>query len=250
MKLYLEKRGCDFFESDERVRESDLGNYRLFMEFIDKEGKRVCGDVSCGQVREECWNKRKTQKKWVVVSQIGLYAHLQYENYKGTWVYPLPYNSDLRYTKADVLKLVNSVSAVKYDGVEILENLPDAAHEYPEHVLALECAYLDADHKAMVKHLKDIVRENFVKWTGKYFFQYCAPEEYKEITLLAFNKMVEKYGVAENPTKIQSYIHHFMTSHFFEEQPYIDPFEDKEFLGKLEKLSPCNVRQYILAHNN
>lgn len=62
MKLYLEKRGCDFWELDESVRESDLGNYRLFMEFIDREGKRVCGDVSCGPVRKECWNKHKTQK--------------------------------------------------------------------------------------------------------------------------------------------------------------------------------------------
>lgn len=52
MKLYLQKRGCDFREDDERTKESDLENYRLFLEFIAKDGRRICGDITRGDVRK------------------------------------------------------------------------------------------------------------------------------------------------------------------------------------------------------
>lgn len=110
MILYLEKRGCDF-QPDGK---SDLGHFRLFLEFIDKEGRRVCGDVVRGYV----WSKGK------VVGDCALYAHWQYENYKGAFAYPLPGSCAGQYTKADVLSLVNRYSAVKYDAAEIVEKLP------------------------------------------------------------------------------------------------------------------------------
>lgn len=84
MKLYLEKRGCDFSEDDKDARQkSDLENHRLFLEFIDRDGKRICGDVSRGIVRSGDWRNGKP----VIVSTNGLYTDFQYENHTGCYCY-------------------------------------------------------------------------------------------------------------------------------------------------------------------
>lgn len=240
MILYLEKRGCDF-QPDGK---SDLGNFRLFLEFIDKEGRRVCGDVSRGYV----WSKGK------VVGDGALYARWQYENYKGAFAYPLPGGCAGQYTKADVLSLVNQYSAVKYDAAEIVEKLPAAARQYPESVSALNRAYLAADHAALFQSLEQKIRRNFADWmrASDYTFHDLTPDEYKRLTLLAFQRMADQYGVvevrakdAESRLKPGALIAHHMTKHFFEEQGVIDPYADKSFLRELLKLSPYYVGRYV-----
>lgn len=258
MKLYLEKRGCDFSADDETARqESDLENYRLFLEFIDKEGRRVCGDVGRGYVRESRWNERQQKREWnKIISHNGLYVHWQYENYKGCFGYPGADGgqSQGRYRKADVLALVNRFSAVQYDAVEIVDALPPAAHEYPESALALERAYLAADHAALVDSLEQKVRQNFISWqrASDWNFKSFTPEEYKRLTLTAFRQMVEQYGVvtveikaAETRLKPGCLVAHHMTKHFFEEQGVIDPYADESFLAELEALSPYYVGRYL-----
>lgn len=246
MKLYLEKRGCDFSADDETARrESDLENYRLFLEFIDTEGRRVCGDVGRGDIRE----KGKT------ISRNGLYAHWQYENYKGCFGYPSVYEGvQGRYKKANVLALVNRYSAVQYDAVEIVDELPPAAHDYPENVLALERAYLASDHAALVEVLEQKIRADFITWqnASDFSFKGFTPDEYKRVTLTAFRLMVEKYGVvtvdirdARSRLKPGCLIAHHMTKHFFEEQLVIDPYADESFLQELEALSPYYVGRYL-----
>lgn len=246
MKLYLEKRGCDFSADDETARrESDLENYRLFLEFIDTEGRRVCGDVGRGDIRE----KGKT------ISRNGLYAHWQYENYKGCFGYPSVYEGvQGSYKKANVLALVNRYSAVQYDAVEIVDELPPAAHDYPENVLALERAYLAADHAALVEVLEQKIRADFITWqnASDFSFKGFTPDEYKRVTLTAFRLMVEKYGVvtvdiqdARSRLKPGRWIAHHMTKHFFEEQGVIDPYADESFLQELEALSPYYVGRYL-----
>ena len=256
MKLYLEKRGCDFTAADESARqESDLENYRLFLEFIDKEGRRVCGDVGRGYVRESRWNEKQQKREWnKVVSHNGLYAHWQYENYKGCWGYPGTDNLQGRYKKADVLALVNRFSAVQYDAVEIVDELPPAAHEYPESVIDLERAYLAADHAALVDSLEQKIRQNFITWqnASDLTFRGFTPEEYKRLTLTAFRLMVEEYGVVTVDIKAQEtrlkpgcLVAHHMTKHFFEEQGIVDPYADDSFLAELEALSPYYVGRYM-----
>lgn len=240
MILYLEKRGCDFQPDGE----SDLGNFRLFLEFIDKEGRRVCGDVVRGYV----WSKGK------VVADGALYAHWQYENYKGTFAYPLPGGCAGQYTKADVLSLVNRYSVVKYDAAEIVEKLPAAARQYPESVAALNRAYLAADHAALFQSIEQKIRQNFADWmqASDYAFHGLTPDEYKRLTLLAFQLMTERYGVVEAGAKdaeirldCGSLAAHHMTKHFFEEQGVVDPYADKAFLRELLKLSPYYVGRYV-----
>ncbi|MBR4577323.1 MAG: hypothetical protein IKO25_08970 [Clostridia bacterium] len=254
MTLYLEKRGCDFSKDDEAARrESDLGNYRLFLEFIDKDGRRVCGDVQRRTIREDRWNEKKQTREWnKVISEYGLGIHWQYENYKGCYGYPLdPFG---RFRKADVLRLVNSVSAVQYDAVEIVDTLPPAAHDYPESALALERIYLANDHAELFESMKQKVRENFISWKNAHDFSFRSmdPDEYKQLTLLAFQLMAEQYGIistdiASAGTRLKPgcLIAHHMTKHFFEEQSIVDPYADESFLKELEILSPYYVGRYI-----
>lgn len=85
-----------------------------------------------------------------------------------------------------------------------------------------------------------------------YTFHDLTPDEYKRLTLLAFQQMVEEYGIvevrakdAESRLKPGALIAHHMTKHFFEEQGVVDPYADKAFLRELLKLSPYYVGRYV-----
>lgn len=243
MKLYLEKRGCDFLSDAER-QQSDLGNYRLFLEFIDKEGRRICGDVTRGDIRET-----RKNGKISVVSSNGLYTDFQYESHKGCFCYHAEIGCAGEYTKETVLGLVNSLSASAYDEIEIVDRLPEAAHEYPESVLELERAYLAGEHAAMVRETEQHICDNYICWYNglQWSFSKMTPQEYKECTLLAFRLMADEHGiVSEKPEKLTpgAWVAHRMSKKLFEEQTFIDPYADESFLEELKKYSPYYVGRY------
>ena len=245
MKLYLEKRGCDFSSSDTEALKSDLGNYRLFLEFIDKDGKRICGDVTRGDIRGT-----KPDGKAYTISKNGLYTDFQYESHSGCFCYHAEIGCAGSFTQKTVLELVNSLSAVVFDEIEIVDRLPAAAHEYPESVLELERAYLAGEHAAMVNETEQKIRENYINWCNglQWNFRKMTPEEYKRCTLLAFRIMVSRYGIfAEKPKELTpgAWVAGKMSKHFFEEQSFIDPYADEEFLKELERLSPYYVGRYL-----
>ena len=244
--LYLVKRGCDFFPSDNTTRESDLGNYRLFLEFIDRDGVRVCGDVLHGEVRMVSPNG-----KVQIVTDNGLYCDFQYESHNGCFVYRVPEHDELRYIRADVLKLVNSMSAVQYDRIEFTDKLPGDVQRYPDDVLELEHAYLAREHAAMLSKCEALIREDFVRWkdgTLRSDLRRMTPDEYRRMTQIAFDCMVEKYGVISDRVNTPLYwMAHHMTKHFFEEQHYVDPYGDKSFLLQLHARSPYCVGRYLRA---
>lgn len=245
--LYLMKRGCDFFPNDTRTRESDLGNYRLFLEFIDQNGVRVCGDVLRGTIREYS-PKGKEQ----IITENGIHCDFCYEDHKGCFRYRVPDHDELRYTRADVLKLVNRLSAARYERVEIVRELPDEARIYPEAVLELERAYLAREHAAMLNECEALIRENFNRWTIdalRFDFRRMTPEEYRRMTLIAFECMVERYGIVNasvlehrNPAAMTALN---MATHFFNEQRYVDPYGDMAFLNHLHALCPYYVGRYM-----
>lgn len=251
MKLYLEKRGCDFWKEDEAARrESDMGNYRLFLEFIAKDGRRICGDLTRGVIRQPFTNNRgRTDYKTVSIN--GLYHHLQYEDHTGTYAYHIDAAFTPYFTQADALKLINTASAVQYDAIEIVPELPAAAHDYPESALALERAYLEKDHAALVAETEQKIRDNYMAWDNglRWAFHNMTPDEYKRLTLLAFDLMVERFGVIEqepeNRITPSAMVAHRMSKHFFEEQHHIDPYADTAFLEALEKRSPFYVGRYL-----
>lgn len=254
MKLYLEKRGCDFWPDEENARrESDLENHRLFLEFIAKDGRRICGDISRGDIRQPFTNKRG-KVDYKTVSLNGLYAHFQYENHTGCYAYEIRPDFTPHFTKADALRLINAVSAVQYDEVVLVQCLPDAAHDYPEYALAMEREYLERDHAALVAETEEHIRDNFMAWVNRlrWAFSRMTPEEYKRLSLLAFKMMAEQYGVIEeepeNKLAPAALAAHHLTKHFFEEQLFVDPYADVAFLKEIEAYSPYYVGRYLLTY--
>lgn len=241
MTLYLQKRGCDFFHDDEVASQSDLGNYRLFLEFIDRDGKRICGDVMRGDRREVINGKAKT------VSRNGLYTDFGYQCHRGCYHYVTDVGCVGEYTQADVLRLVNRHSAVQYDSIAIVDELP--APEYPENVLELERAYLEREHAAMVEEYKGKIRDNFVFWYNGNRGDYgkMTPEERKSCTLLAFDEMVKRYGVVLEPGRTPAHqIARHMAANLMKE----DDIADDEFLEKLRMYSPYYIGYFQERRNN
>jgi len=107
---------------------------------------------------------------------------------------------------------------------------------------------------ALVEAAEQKIRLDYMTWyrASDLTFKGFTPEEYKRVTLLAFQQMVEEYGVVTVDIKDQKthlwpgcIVAHFMTKHFFEEQDLVDPYADESFLHELEALSPYYVGRYL-----
>lgn len=114
--LYLRKRGCDFSPDDARCGGSDLQNYRLYLEYCNREGRRVIGDIALG-MRYETKNRADVPEAW------GLSTWFQIDKETGSYAYEVPGYAHVSYdyTQADVLRLINSDSAIQYDHIEIVD---------------------------------------------------------------------------------------------------------------------------------
>lgn len=114
--LILRKRGCDFWPDDAKTVASNLQNYRLYLQYCNREGRYIVGDISMA--------KRTQDKRAKDVSALyGLSTHFQREEESGTFGYNVPGYAHLAYdyTQADVLRLINSDSIVQYDRIEITD---------------------------------------------------------------------------------------------------------------------------------
>ena len=120
--LKLMKMGMDFYEEID----SDLQNYRLRLvdEIETKDGKKVCGDISRGNISEYKNGKSK------IIRNNGLAFDFQYEDEKGCWRYPMyektgEYNhqeyKESYYKKDYLLKKINEISVIQYDDIEIIK---------------------------------------------------------------------------------------------------------------------------------
>ena len=107
--LLVEKRGCNFFQNDGSTKNSDVGNYRVFIRFIAKDGTKVCGDVSRFQGSEMlCADMCRYDDNG---NCFGLVRHKPGEiNYHAPRVYP--------YTIEGILRYVNDRSAEHYDDIK------------------------------------------------------------------------------------------------------------------------------------
>lgn len=116
--LLLRRRGCNFAENDPIARKSDVGNYRVFVQFTDKNGVEVCGDFGRGYVYD------LTGKKPVVIDDNVLCTDLQYEDERGAWVYRPGVNcKEYPFTLSGILAFVNAVSAEHYDDIKFIETI-------------------------------------------------------------------------------------------------------------------------------
>ena len=133
--LYLEKRGCDFSPNDERVKASDVGNYRVTTPGYTvpgKSGRTYCLEI----IRSDKWNYRRTHKitgrtlkhtkrELVSTCAAGLTGACYIDETDGCCYGDLNLwrESDTNtrpYTLAGILDLVNSFAAIHYDAIEFV----------------------------------------------------------------------------------------------------------------------------------
>ena len=113
--LTLEKRGCNFWKDAPEWKYSNVGNYRVFTEFIDKNGVEVCGDFGGYDVRDY------TKKSKPVTRKNALHRDLQYTNSDGiTYGYSGGNAENHSYTLEGILEFVNSISAETYEKIKFI----------------------------------------------------------------------------------------------------------------------------------
>lgn len=130
--LFLEMRGCNFFENEEISKHSDVGNYRVGSydhSIVGKDGINYILEFgSYDKLNYRIINKRTGNplKKEVVeiVKKYALHISTEFENTKGCFrnstlekeIHDLLYS----YTLSDILTVVNKISLKQYDNIVLL----------------------------------------------------------------------------------------------------------------------------------
>ena len=133
--LLLEKRGCDFNETDSIYNLSDLQNYRLFAigwQPKDKKESYILSFTRGYRISNTYKNNpEKKLKKYVIEHDTALRIDTQYENEEGSWrnigleneMYKTIYNNDYRFTSSDLIKVLNQYGKYKISHIIILNNI-------------------------------------------------------------------------------------------------------------------------------
>ena len=130
--LYLEKRGCDFWEDDKIRSISDVGNYRVGSYDYSIKGKDGNDYIlELGQYTK--YNYRTTHKvtgkplKKAIREVVMMYAiciDTQYENERGCWrncgLEKELHAEPMLYTLENILAIVNKISVDTYTSIEFV----------------------------------------------------------------------------------------------------------------------------------
>jgi len=121
--LMLERRGCEFFASDESTKASDIGNYRLVVPgyiFDAKNGRRYCIEIT----KATKYRERKTNKRTgaplknpvrELVSDCVAHFSFSFEDERGTWgdleQDRAAWAAEIPYTSEAIIAYLNTISA-------------------------------------------------------------------------------------------------------------------------------------------
>lgn len=125
--LKLIKMGCDFWLDDSIKNYSDLENFRLRLNFIDKENNLIHGDIGRGYKRRFTQKNGKQLKKFITVHHHTLCCDFQIDTINGSYgyktktIYDYIDKNDLNYNSQDLLKLINYLSSETYESIEIIK---------------------------------------------------------------------------------------------------------------------------------
>lgn len=138
--LYLECRGCYFFESDSISKVSDVGNYRVGVyehRIQAKNGRNYILEFSRYDRKETRYTALRTNKplkhpKYETVLENALHIDTEFEKqdengYFSSWrdcklEKELHDKKAYLFTKADILRAVNNISAKQYNKIVLLSN--------------------------------------------------------------------------------------------------------------------------------
>lgn len=121
--LILVKRGCDFIPNSPESKISDVGNYRVFVRFVDRFGIEVVGDFARrATMRFTAKNGRQLKNPVVEVTNM-LHADLQYTTEDGqTYGYnTLGAENDCEYTIEGIIKAVNRLSKTQFISAKVTD---------------------------------------------------------------------------------------------------------------------------------
>ena len=153
--LMFERRGCEFWKDDKANEESDIGNYRITTpgEIVPcKNGRNYCFEFVC----YDRYNWRKTNKRTgeplkkpvkELVMTTATHIDTQFTDYSSGEKYAPSYRDlnmerefykkPMKYTKANILAYINSVSAEHYDDIMFVDTFqfeePKTADFVPAH---------------------------------------------------------------------------------------------------------------------
>ena len=135
--LFLEKRGCNFWENDPINEVSDLKNYRLITKIVDRDFRNMTVEIGrCYKYRLYYKNNPdKRLKKPIREHDYKLNIRTYINNYNGCFSI-LKYENevftkDYTYNSHDLLAAINSISCDHYDKLIFCDVLPDYNKFYP-----------------------------------------------------------------------------------------------------------------------
>ena len=119
--LTLERRGCNFFKSDNINNFSDVGNYRVGVYTYSIKGKDgrdyIIEFGKCTHYRYRNSELKKPIRE--VIVEYGLHLDIQSKGWRNSKLAREVWEMHLPYTKEGILTAVNYISARKYDGIVI-----------------------------------------------------------------------------------------------------------------------------------
>ena len=134
--LLLERRGCEYFKNE---TPDTINNYRVCTaeRVPGKDGKEYFIEFT----KWDKWHYRTTNKRTgaplkkgvtEIVQYHALHIDTEYENENGAWrnsrLEQELNNRGYDYSESDILAAVNSISAVKYDGIKYVETFTATEH--------------------------------------------------------------------------------------------------------------------------
>lgn len=132
--LFLECRGCYFFDGDKITGLSDVGNYRIGAytnEIRAKNGKNYVLEFRATTLRALRKTNKRTGKPLKnpvveITQENALHIDTQFENTNGCWA-DLTLEKEitdmkLSYTKADILTAVNYISVKQYSKIVLVSS--------------------------------------------------------------------------------------------------------------------------------
>lgn len=131
--LFLEKRGCDFYNGADIAKVSNVGNFRVgsYNYTINgKDGNKYVFEFTQGQKRKNRTTNKKNGKPLKhpileIVKEYCLHLNATYEKDGMSWGNTIMeiavWEMNLDYTLENILKVVNMLSVEQYDKIEFIE---------------------------------------------------------------------------------------------------------------------------------
>lgn len=168
--LPMRRRGCNYTDAEFLAR-ADVGNYRVFVRFTDKNGVEVCGDFG----RTYAYDLSKEKPR--IVADNVLYSDLQYTDERGTWAYrPRVDAKAYTYNVADILRYINALSAEHYDAIKWVEEF-EIVHPAGENFTPSSLIYQWAKaHKLPTGNTLDGIRVKLYTGEYKYMAYHVQPQ--------------------------------------------------------------------------